>query len=59
MKETWIICVDAEYLVEEFFETFTEKSKAQQRYEQLLVDYKEPISEDKVTIYFTKVEKIN
>ena len=59
MKETWIICVDAEYTAEEFFERFTDESKAQQRYEQLLVDYKEPIFEDKVTIYFTKVEKIN
>lgn len=59
MKETWIICIDAEYTAEEFFERFTDESKAKQRYEQLLIDYKEQISEDMVTVYFTKVERIN
>lgn len=59
MKETWIICVDAEYTAEEFFERFVDESKARKRYEQLLIEYKEQISEDMVTIYFTKVEKIN
>jgi len=57
LKEQWIICVDNFYVDAEYFETFKDLTEAQNKYDELLELYKEEISENKVTIYFTKVEK--
>lgn len=56
-KAKWFICVDAEYVGSEFYETFTDKDVAEERYAELLEEYKVQISEETVFIYFTEVVK--
>lgn len=57
MKTKWIICVDVEYLDEEYHETFHDKGDAEERYAELLELYKVQIAEETVFIYFTTVVK--
>lgn len=56
-KAKWIICVDAEYVGSEYYETFTDKDDAEEKYGELLELYKEELAEESVFIYFTKVIK--
>lgn len=53
----WIICVDAEYVLSEFFEVYDDEEKANNRYRELEEEFAEQIENDTVTIYLTKVTK--
>jgi len=53
----WIICVDARYVDDDFYETFDTETEADERYNELLKDYEEKIEEKSVDIYLSQVIK--
>jgi hypothetical protein len=53
----WLIYVDVLYLLAEYTESFNSESEAEERYAELLVEYKDGISNDTVEIYFAEVKK--
>jgi Zn-dependent M32 family carboxypeptidase len=53
----WLIYVEVEYLAHEWTETFKNEGEAEERYQQLLEEYKDGITKNTVEVHFGEVKK--